>query len=181
MNIFNGNGDMEKVILVDRQDRVQGTMEKMEAHRAGALHRAFSVFVFNSRRELMLQQRAHHKYHSAGLWSNTCCSHPRPGEDTAAAAHLRLKEEMGFDTPLSEVFDFIYFAELEKDMKEHELDHVLVGYHDGEPRINMDEAASWKWISLPGLDRDILDNPGRYTVWFRIIFERVKEIVSREP
>jgi len=168
---------MEQVILVDREDKPVGLMEKMEAHRKGLLHRAFSVFVFNSKNELMLQQRAMDKYHSPGLWSNTCCSHPRDGEIVLDAGHRRLKEEMGFDCPLEKTMDFIYYAELDKGMTEHEFDHVLVGRFDGLPGINPQEVHSWKWIKLEDLSEDMVKNPENYTAWFRIIFDKVKDVI----
>lgn len=168
---------MEEVILVDRKDKPIGTMEKMEAHSKGLLHRAFSIFVFNSGNELMLQRRALGKYHSPGLWSNTCCSHPRPGEDIVEAGHRRLVEEMGFDCDLNEVFSFIYHADVDKGMIEHEFDHVLLGKYNDAPEINREEVEEWKWINISDLSEDIVQNPGNYTVWFRIIFERVKEVI----
>ncbi len=168
---------MEKVVLVDKKDNPVGTMEKMEAHKKGLLHRAFSVFVFNDKNELMLQQRALGKYHSPGLWSNTCCSHPGPDEDVLDAGHRRLVEEMGFDCELDEVFGFIYHASLDKGMIEHEFDHVLIGTFNGIPKINRDEVENWKWINIDDLSVDIIENSQNYTVWFRIVYERVKEII----
>lgn len=162
----------ESVILVDEGDNKIGLMEKMEAHEKGLLHRAFSVFVLNSSGELMMQQRALHKYHSGGLWTNTCCSHPRDEEDTEQAAHRRLKEEMGFDCEVRKMFDFIYRAELDLGMIEHELDHLFIGYYDGVPQINKEEVASWKWMSIEDVQTDIDANPSNYTEWFKIIFDR---------
>lgn len=162
----------ENVILVDERDNELGLMEKMEAHRKGILHRAFSVFVLNSAGELMMQQRAFHKYHSGGLWTNTCCSHPRHEEEVEAAAHRRMNEEMGFDCPLEKVLDFVYRAEFDNDMIEHEFDHLFVGYSEEEPVINPDEVAAWKWMSLEDINRDIRENPMRYTAWFKIIYDR---------
>lgn len=170
---------MEQVILVNEKDEEIGLMEKMEAHRKAVLHRAFSVFIFNNKNELMLQQRALSKYHSPGLWSNTCCSHPRKGESTVEAGHRRLMEEMGFDCEIKEVLSFIYKAELDQGMTEHELDHVLIGKCETIPEINEEEVHDWKWISLDELDEDMKDQPEKYTVWFRVIWERVKEIVVR--
>jgi len=163
--------NQEQVVLVDTQDRPIGRMEKMEAHRQGLLHRAFSVFILNSQGELMLQQRALDKYHSGGLWTNSCCSHPRPGEDVLNAGARRLSEEMGFETQLRKAFDFIYRADLDNDMIEHELDHVLVGYFDGVPELNPTEAADYRWVSLPAVKAEIEKNPEDFTVWFRICFE----------
>jgi len=169
----------EIVILVDETDHPLGEMEKMEAHRKALLHRAFSVFVFNQNHELMLQQRAASKYHSPLLWTNTCCSHPRPGETTESAAHRRLKEEMGFDTPLTKIFDFIYKATLDHDLTEHEFDHVFVGTFHCDPQINPDEAETWKWMNMEDIASDLAKNPGNYTVWFRIAFERARECLKK--
>jgi isopentenyl-diphosphate Delta-isomerase len=163
----------ENVILVDKLDNPVGEMEKMEAHEKAILHRAFSVFVFNDNDELMLQQRAFTKYHSPGLWTNTCCSHPRPGEDTEAAAHRRLIEEMGFDCEVEKIFDFIYKAGLDKGLTEHEFDHVFVGRYNQPPVINTQEAESWKWMKMDAIAEDMKSNPESYTVWFRIAFDRV--------
>lgn len=168
----------EHVILVNERDEVQGSMEKMEAHQKAVLHRAFSVFIFNQNNELMLQQRALHKYHSPGLWTNTCCSHQRMGEDSVSAGKRRLQEEMGFQTALNFKGSFIYKAPFDNGLTEHELDHILVGYHDGEPHINPDEVAGWKWISMEELKIDIDQNPDLYTVWFKIIFEKYCELIS---
>lgn len=161
----------EKVILVDTNDEPIGLMEKMEAHRLGLLHRAFSVFVLNSKNEIMLQQRAAHKYHSPLLWTNTCCSHQRAGESNLEAGSRRLFEEMGFTTPLKEHFHFIYKAPFDNGLTEHELDHVMVGYSDEEPNINPDEVESWKWMSIEAVKQDMQENPSEYTAWFTIIFE----------
>jgi len=163
----------EKVILVDENDIATGEMEKMEAHEKAVLHRAFSVFIFNKRQELMLQQRAEKKYHSPGLWTNTCCSHPRPGEDILKAAHRRLAEEMGFDCEIDKIFDFIYKAKLDKGLSEHEFDHVFIGVFKGNPIINTDEVKSWKWMKMENISNDMKMNPENYTVWFKIAFERV--------
>lgn len=162
----------ERVILVDPNDQPLGTMEKMEAHQKGLLHRAFSVFIVNSKGELLLQKRALHKYHSPGLWTNTCCSHQREGETTQAAAARRLEEEMGMQTPLTFLFSFIYNATFDNGLTEHELDHVLLGIADTAPQINSEEVATWKWMKLNDLDSDIQKHEAHYTVWFRIIFKR---------
>ena len=138
----------EQVILVNEKDEPIGLMGKMEAHEKGLLHRAFSVFVFNSKQEVLLQQRAACKYHSPNLWTNTCCSHPRAGETNQQAGERRLQEEMGLQVPLREVFSFIYKAPFDNGLTEHEYDHVLVGYSDAQPQINPEEVASWKWLSL---------------------------------
>ena len=166
------------VILVDEQDNQLGLMPKMEAHEKAVLHRAFSVFIFNSDGDLMLQQRAAHKYHSPLLWTNTCCSHQRDGESNIEAGKRRLLEEMGFSTELNEVFSFIYKAPFDNGLTEHELDHILVGHYDGAPHINPDEVAGWKWISMEDLKKDIDQNPDLYTVWFKIIFEKYCELIS---
>jgi len=167
--------DRVEVILVDKDDREAGVMEKMEAHRKGILHRAFSVFIFNDDNQLMLQQRALHKYHSPGLWSNTCCSHPFPEEPVEEAAHRRLQEEMGFDVEVKKAFTFIYKAELDQGMTEHELDHVLIGNYNDEPSINQEEVAAWNWVDLEELIEDMDSNPENYTVWFRIIFKEFRK------
>jgi len=165
---------MEHVILVDEQDNPIGLMEKIEAHEKGLLHRAFSVFIFNDDNELLLQQRAYSKYHSGGLWTNTCCSHPRDKEGIVDAGKRRLVEEMGFSCDIDWVFSFIYKAELDNELTEHELDHVLVGNYNQPPKPNPDEVESWKFVDLKWLEQDLLENPDNYTVWFQKIFERVK-------
>lgn len=161
----------EHVILVDEQDNQLGLMPKMEAHEKAVLHRAFSVFIFNSDGDLMLQQRAAHKYHSPLLWTNTCCSHQRDGESNIEAGKRRLVEEMGFSTELKEVFSFIYKAPFDNGLTEHELDHVMVGYFDGVPEVNPEEVASFKWMSLEAIKEDIELHPNLYTAWFKIIFK----------
>jgi|TARA_B100000242_G_scaffold26829_1_gene16336 isopentenyl-diphosphate delta-isomerase len=162
---------IEKVILVDENDNQVGVMPKLEAHQKGLLHRAFSVFIFNSKYELLLQKRASSKYHSGGLWTNTCCSHPREGEEILDAAKRRLIEEMGIDTSLRKVHDFIYKAELDNDLTEHEFDHVLYGIYNEDPIINKDEADDFKWIDMDSLNEDIKTNGNNYTIWFKIAFE----------
>ena len=162
----------EKVILVNSNDEPIGLMPKMEAHEKALLHRAFSVFVINGNNELMLQQRAHQKYHSPGLWTNTCCSHQRDGEENIEAGLRRLQEEMGFETPLEYLFNFIYKATFDNGLTEHELDHVMLGRFEGEPSINPEEVASWKWMDIDQIHADLNNNPSDYTVWFAIIFDR---------
>lgn len=162
----------EHVILVNDQDEAIGTMPKMEAHEKAQLHRAFSVFVMNNKGQTMLQQRAAHKYHSPLLWTNTCCSHQRMGESNIEAGQRRLHEEMGFQVELEEQFSFIYKAPFDNGLTEHELDHVMIGYYNEEPTINPEEVASWKWMYPEAIQQDIAQNPGQYTVWFKIIFER---------
>ena len=168
----------EHVILVDENDNQIGLMPKMEAHEKALLHRAFSVFIFNNKNELMLQQRAAHKYHSPKLWTNTCCSHQRDGETNLEAGKRRLKEEMGFVTDLQEKTSFIYKAPFENGLTEHELDHIMVGYYNEEPHLNKDEVASWKWMSLEDVKSDIARNPQYYTAWFKIIFEKFYEFIN---
>ena len=165
----------EKVILVDENDQPIGLMEKMEAHEKALLHRAFSVFIINAKNELMLQRRALHKYHSPGLWTNTCCSHQREKETTLNAGVRRLQEEMGFVTPLQEKFSFIYKAAFDNGLTEHEFDHVLVGTYEEDPIINKDEVSEWKWMPLLDVKSDIESNPTIYTPWFKIIFEKFFE------
>ena len=168
----------EEVILVDAHDQELGLMEKMEAHRQGLLHRAFSVFVLNEKGELMVQQRAAEKYHSGTLWTNTCCSHPRKGETAEEAAHRRLMEEMGFDCPITKVLEFTYRAELDKGMIEHEYDHLFIGEYNGEPNLNPEEAMAWKWMRLEELSADIEDRPEKYTAWFKIIWKQFEAYVK---
>lgn len=164
----------ERVILVDENDNEIGSEEKMKAHEdGGKLHRAFSIFIFNSKGELLLQKRAASKYHFGGLWTNACCSHPHPGEPIEKTVHDKLKQEMGMDTGLEEAFTFIYRAEADNGLTEHELDHVFIGRFDGEPEPNPEEADDWKWIGIGELQKDIKENPDEYTPWFKIAFERV--------
>ena len=165
----------EKVVLVNAQDEVLGLMEKQQAHVAGVLHRAFSVFVFNDKNELLIQQRALDKYHSPGLWTNTCCSHPREDETYKEAALRRLQEEMGFVCDIEYVFDFIYKADVGDGLTEHELDYVFKGYFNGTPVLNEDEVAAYQWIDFEELKADVSENPGKYTKWFRIIFNEYLE------
>ena len=161
----------EFVVLIDRDDNPVGLMEKQQAHHAGLLHRAFSVFIFNSKNELMIHQRAAEKYHSPKLWTNTCCSHPRENETYEQAAHRRLIEEMGFDCEIQEKFHFIYKAELEEGLFEHELDRVFTGFYEGEVNFNPEEVMDYKWIGMDELKKDIDFNPDKYTAWFKIIFK----------
>lgn len=164
---------MEKVILVDENDMPIGEMEKIEAHEKALLHRAFSILIFNSKNELLLQQRAHTKYHSPGLWTNTCCSHQRPGEDTLSAAHRRLQEEMGLKAELEPRFSFIYKAPFDNGLTEHEFDHVLVGYTDNLPVPHPDEAASYSYKTVEDIKKDITLNPESYTSWFKILINEI--------
>ncbi len=162
----------EMVVLVDSRDRKVGLMEKIQAQKEKRLHRAFSIFVFNSKGQTLLQQRALSKYHGGGLWSNTCCSHPRDEEYVAAAAHRKLKQELNFDCPLTEIFSFIYQADMKNGLWEHEYDHVLVGHYDGPVKPNPDEAMRVKWEGPDALLADFQKNPDKYSVWMRESLER---------
>ena len=168
----------EKVILVNENDEQIGVMPKLEAHEKALLHRAFSVFIFNDKNELMLQQRAFQKYHSPGLWTNTCCSHQRVGESNIEAGKRRLKEEMGFVTELQETISFIYKAPFDNGLTEHEFDHVMIGYYNSEPKININEVADWKWMSLENVRLDIKSHPENYTAWFKIIFDKFYQHIN---
>jgi len=163
---------MEKVILVNKKDKVIGVEEKMKAHLQGKLHRAFSIILFNKKGEVLIQKRAKSKYHSAGLWTNTCCSHPRPKEKIDQAAKRRLKEEMGIETDLKKIFSFIYKAKLGS-LVEYEFDHVFFGRFNGKPKPNEKEVEDWQWIKPADLGADIKKNPQKYTPWFKIIFEKI--------
>lgn len=162
----------EQVILVNENDEQIGLMPKMEAHEKALLHRAFSVFIFNDKKELMIQQRAKDKYHSPGLWANTCCSHQREGESNIAAGKRRLQEEMGFTTDLKETTSFIYKAPFDNGLTEHEFDHILVGNYNGEPNLNPAEVQDYKWVGLEELKEDMKQHPEKYTAWFKIIFDK---------
>ncbi|APG64233.1 isopentenyl-diphosphate delta-isomerase [Tenacibaculum todarodis] len=162
----------EQVILVDKDDNQIGLMPKMEAHEKALLHRAFSVFTFNNKGELLLQQRAAEKYHSPLLWTNTCCSHQRDGETNLEAGKRRLQEEMGFVCELKEIFSFIYKAPFDNGLTEHELDHVMIGSYNDKPIINKEEVEAYKWMTLEAVKKDMYQNPQEYTAWFKIIFEK---------
>lgn len=170
----------EQVILVNENNEQIGLMPKMEAHEKALLHRAFSVFVFNDEGELMLQQRALDKYHSPGLWTNTCCSHQRDGESNIEAGKRRLQEEMGFVTELEESISFIYKAPFDNGLTEHEYDHVLLGSYNNEPIVNPEEVASWKWMPVEDVRRDIEKQPELYTEWFKIIFDKFYQHINRK-
>ena len=170
----------ERVILVNEKDEQIGLMPKLEAHEKALLHRAFSVFVFNKKNELMLQQRAAHKYHSPLLWANTCCSHQRDGETNIEAGKRRLQEEMGFVTELENTVSFIYKAPFDNGLTEHEFDHVMIGNYEEAPVINLDEVAAWKWMPLEDVKNDMLERPEIYTEWFKIIFDKFYEHINRE-
>lgn len=163
----------DQVILVNEKDEPLGTMGKLKAHETGVLHRAFSVFIFNDKGELLLQKRASTKYHSAGLWTNTCCSHPQPGEETLAAAKRRLKEEMGMDCVLIHKTSFVYKTEFDNGLTEHEFDHVFVGNYNENPVLNEDEAEDYKWMSITHIKADIKKYPNDFTSWFKIAIEQV--------
>jgi isopentenyl-diphosphate delta-isomerase len=165
--------EIENIVLVDEHNAELGVMEKMQVHKEGLLHRAISVFVFNSKGEMLLQKRSAAKYHSAGLWTNTCCSHPRPGESLENAANRRLFEEMGMRCKLTGQFSFIYKVNLENGLKEHELDYVYTGISDQIPILNQEEASSWKYEGLHQIQIDIEANPQNYTAWFKIVFNKV--------
>lgn len=168
----------ERVILVNENDEPIGLMPKMEAHEKALLHRAFSVFIFNDKNELMLQQRALDKYHSPGLWTNTCCSHQREGESNIQAGMRRLQEEMGFVVDLQESISFIYKAPFDNGLTEHEFDHIMIGKFNGTPNINPNEVADWKWMDLVAVKDDIALNPELYTEWFKIIFEKFYQHIN---
>lgn len=166
---------MEQVILINEQDEVTGYMEKMEAHRKGLLHRAFSVLIFNAAGEMLLQKRADGKYHSGGLWTNTCCGHPRPDETLEEAAQRRLREEMGLSATLKLLYPFQYHAVLNDGLVENELDWVMIGRSDEAPTPNPAEAGDWKYITLDEVTRETLQHPERFTVWFNLIVKQLGE------
>jgi isopentenyl-diphosphate delta-isomerase len=180
-----GNNDF--LILVDEQDKQWGKLEKKLVHELGLLHRAFSVFIFNSKGEMLLQQRADDKYHSGGLWTNTCCSHPRYGEEMAEAIDRRLDEEMGIKCKTNFAFSFIYNAKFENGLTEHEFDHVYIGFSDSAPSPDASEVKSWKYLDLKSISDDIGNKPEAYTAWFKICFGKIKEqyaksiIQSQQP
>jgi isopentenyl-diphosphate delta-isomerase len=163
----------QEVILVSAEDEAIGTMEKMEAHRLGLLHRAFSIFIFDSGGRMLVQQRAPGKYHGEGLWSNACCSHPYPGEETKVAATRRLEEELGFITPLRQIFSFTYRQEVENHLVEHEFDHVFAGEYEGKIIPNPKEVSDYRYESMAVLRKDLEENPARFTTWFRIAFPKI--------
>jgi isopentenyl-diphosphate delta-isomerase len=167
-----------EVILVDEQDQQLGVMEKMEAHRQGLLHRAFSVFIFNDKGEMLLQRRSMNKYHSGGLWTNACCSHPRPGEHVQRAAQRRLHEEMGFVTSIEEIFDFIYRSPFENGLTEHEFDHVFIGIYDDLIDPDKKEVSDFCFKSLEEIKSSLQSHPSQYTAWFHIAFPMVEKWIS---
>jgi isopentenyl-diphosphate delta-isomerase len=177
-----------KVILVDERDQEIGVSDKLAAHREGKLHRAFSIFIFNQKGEMLLQKRSlprsgsvsDKKYHSGGLWSNACCSHPRPGESMTAAAARRLHEELGITCDLKKAFDFIYLAPLNNQLVEHEFAHVFVGRYRGRVHPNADEVQEYRWVSPEALNRELLYHPKRFTIWFKIAVKKMFEIQHRK-
>lgn len=172
---------MEEVILVDDNDAQVGTMEKMEAHVKAMMHRAFSIFIFNDKGEMLLQQRALSKYHSAGLWTNACCSHPRPGEPTAKAANRRLQEELGFSTTLEKAFDFTYNAPFDNGLTEYEFDHVFVGYYGGQVMPNGHEVKDYCFKTMTDIQESLRDYPSKYTAWFHLAFPKIVMWLQHPP
>lgn len=171
---------MEQVVLVDEQDNSIGTMEKMEAHEKALLHRAFSVFIFNTKGEMLLQQRALSKYHSGGLWTNACCSHPRPEEPVATAAIRRLQEEMGFKTTLHKIFDFTYKAGFDNGLTEHEFDHVFMGVYEGAINPNESEVKEYTYKNMDEIAASLQTHPNKYTAWFHIAFPKVQAWMKQQ-
>jgi isopentenyl-diphosphate delta-isomerase len=169
-----------QVVLVNEQDQIIGTMEKMEAHRKGLLHRAFSIFIFNHKGEMLLQQRASSKYHSGNLWTNACCSHPFPDENIQDAAYRRLQEEMGFVTPLEHAFSFTYKAELDNGLTEHEYDHVFMGCYDGLIQPNPAEVKDYCFMKMDTINEQVNDYPDKYTAWFRIAFPQLENYMMQK-
>lgn len=165
--------ERNKVVLVDENDQPIGEMDKMEAHEKGILHRAFSIFILNSKGEMLIHQRANKKYHGGGLWTNACCSHPQWGEDIKESAEQRLQFEMGLQCNLKKVFAFVYHTPVENDLIEHEYDHVLVGYTDLLPIPNADEVENYQWIERSDLLKKVTDQPDLFTYWFRMALPRI--------
>ncbi len=169
----------ERLILVDENDNPVGTGTKIEVHSSGTLHRAFSIFIMNSRGETLIQRRSPDKYHSGGLWTNACCGHPREGEPIDLAAHRRLVEEMGFDCSMSELFSFMYAAEFSNGLKEHEYDHVFLGFCDRDPVPDANEVAGWKWVAVDRLVLDVEIEGDRFTEWFKLALPGVVEAYKK--
>jgi isopentenyl-diphosphate delta-isomerase len=167
----------EMIMLVNDKDEEIGFEEKMRTHEKALLHRAFSIFIFNNKGEMLLQKRAEKKYHCGGLWTNTCCSHPRRNEKTIDAAHRRLKEEMGFDCDLIEMLKFHYKVKFDNGLTENEIDHVFLGFYDKNPKINKDEADDYRWVDLKTLEKEIKKTPENFTVWFKIALKELKKII----
>lgn len=173
------NMTKEYVILVDQNDNPMGSMEKLQAHIGNHLHRAFSIFIFNDKNELLLQQRALTKYHSGGLWSNTCCGHPRPDENTKQAASRRLMEEMGFTCDLKKQFDFVYQEKVNSQLTEHEFDHVFTGQYNQAPNANPCEVKTWRYVSESGIEKELKENPDNYSSWFKLCYKKVFGCVKK--
>ena len=165
----------DKVILVNEFDDMVGIMDKMEVHKQGLLHRAFSIFIFNRKGEMLLQQRAFSKYHSGGLWTNACCSHPMPGEKTMDAAQRRLKEELGFEIPVEKIFDFVYKAGFDNGLTEHEFDHVFAGEYEGKINANPEEVNEVCYKEIPEIKNTMQTHPQKYTAWFHLAFPKIEE------
>lgn len=171
--------ERNKVVLINERDTTVGEMDKMEAHQKGILHRAFSIFLFNSNNEMLIQQRASEKYHGADLWTNACCSHPQLNEDVMESAQKRLVFEMGIRCEIKNAFSFLYKASVENDLIEHEFDHVFIGYTDTDPIPNPQEVQSFKWLDMTVLSKDIHENPEKYTYWFKMASPRIAEFINR--
>lgn len=172
--------ELQQVILVDSRDQPVGAMGKLEVHQKGLLHRAFSIFIFNAKGEMLLQRRALGKYHSGGLWTNACCSHPTPGEETKMAAHRRLVEELGFDTPLEKIFDFVYKYEFENGLTEHEFDHVFAGYYNEEVRPDPAEVMETSFRSVADIHHSLQTNPEQFTAWFKLALPKMQAWWNRD-
>ena len=169
---------MEKILLVNIADELQGSEEKLLVHRLGLLHRAFSILVFNFKGEMLIQRRALHKYHSGGLWSNACCSHQREGELLDEAVHRRMREELGFNCNIEKVFSFSYKTKFDNGLVENEIDHVFIGISNENPQVNKEEVMGYKWTSLDYLNKDIKDYPERYSYWFRVIIQEYSHVIK---
>lgn len=165
------------VILVDERDKEIGVMAKMEAHEKGALHRAFSIFIFNDKNEMLIHQRAKGKYHNGGLWTNACCSHPLPGESVIDAANRRLKDEMGFNTKLEHIFEFTYTAQFENGLTENEFDHVFIGNHSGAIYPDPEEVSDYSYVAISQIRKMVEKEPNVFTVWFKLALPRVEEFM----
>lgn len=169
-----------QVILVDEHDRVTGTCEKLEAHRKGLLHRAFSIFIFNDRNQMLLQKRAENKYHSPGLWTNTCCSHPSPGQSILDSAHIRLQMEMGFNCNLTIVDYLLYKHDFKNGLTEHEYDHIIIGYYSGDVTPNTDETSACRWLNMEEIDQALIHNGNEFTYWFKMALPKVRNFLNTQ-
>lgn len=179
VSIINRNMPEKKVILVDENDKELGFCDKLEAHQKGLLHRAFSIFIFNDKNELLLQKRALDKYHSGGLWANTCCSHPQPGENITTSAHQRLKEETGIEASLTKAFTFIYKSDVGSGLTEYELDHIFFGKYNNKPVINPAEVADWKYESITEIKKQINTSPALFAEWFKLLIGEVESYLTK--